>query len=239
MPSGMSFPPRIARDVANALLSVVLAPPCAACARVLEHPLGGPVCSLCWASITPLRSSEFHTAVIDSGRSACDYEGVLREIVHAFKYEGRRSLASPLGALMREAGRDLLAEATCAVPVPLHPWRRVRRGFNQAADLAAALNMPVLHALWRRRMTRSQTGLAAAARRRNVRGAFRLSPLVSDRTIRSMLAGRTVMLIDDVRTTGATLDACAWVLKAAGAHDVRALTVAWAELPHHPQHGRQ
>jgi predicted amidophosphoribosyltransferase len=112
--------------------------------------------------------------------------------------------------------------------VPLHPWRRLHRGFNQAADLAAALPVPVVHALWRRRMTAPQTGLTAGARRRNVRGAFRLSPLLSSRVIHSMLVDRTVVLVDDVRTTGATLDACAHVLRDAGAKDVRALTLALA-----------
>ena len=168
--------------------------------------------------------------VVDTARSAGEYDGALREIIHAFKYDPRRTLASPLGELLREAGGDLLNEASCAVPVPLHPWRRLHRGFNQAADLAAALPIPVLHALWRWRMTAPQTGLTARARRRNVRGAFRLSPLLS-RRVRSMIAGRIVVLVDDVRTTGATLDACAYVLKDAGAKEVRALTVARADLP--------
>jgi ComF family protein len=239
----MSFSTRNAREAAthitNALLAVVLAPTCAACARVLDRPGEGPVCPLCWASITPLTSRPFHTKTIDIGRSACDYEGALRDTVHAFKYEGRRSLAAPLGALMRDAGRDLLDEATCAVPVPLHPWRRLHRGFNQAADLAATLNVPVIHALWRRRFTPPQTGLTAGARRRNVRGAFRLSPLVSRRVIQSMVTGGVVILVDDVRTTGATLDACAWVLKDAGAREVRALTVATADLANDPQSGHR
>jgi ComF family protein len=235
----MSFSTRSARDaathVANALLAVVLAPTCAACARVLDRPGEGPVCPLCWASITPLTSRPFHTKTIDIGLSACDYAGALRDTVHAFKYEGRRSLAAPLGALMRNAGRDLLDEATCAVPVPLHPWRRLHRGFNQAADLAATLDLPVIHALWRRRFTPPQTGLTARGRQRNVRGAFRLSPLVSRNVIQSMVTGSVVILVDDVRTTGATLDACAWVLKDAGAREVRALTVATADLANDPQ----
>jgi ComF family protein len=116
------------------------------------------------------------------------------------------------------------------VPVPLHPWRRLHRGFNQAADLAAALPVPVVHALWRWRLTSPQTGLAAAARRRNVRGAFRLSPVLRRGVIQSMIAGRIVVIVDDVRTTGATLDACAHVLRDAGAKEVRALTVARADM---------
>lgn len=171
---------------------------------------------------------------IDVARSAGHYDGALRHIIHAFKYDTRRSLASPLGELLRDAGGDLLKEASCVVPVPLHPWRRLYRGFNQAADLAAALPIPVVHALWRRRMTTPQTGLSASGRRRNVRGAFRVSPLLRRRVMQTMIANQIVVLVDDVRTTGATLDACAHVLKDAGAKEVRALTVARAEP--HPMH---
>jgi ComF family protein len=166
---------------------------------------------------------------VEIARSAGEYDGALRAIIHAFKYDARRTLASPLGDLLRGSAGDLLNEASCAVPVPLHPWRRLHRGFNQAADLAAALNVPVVHALWRRRMTSPQTGLPAGARRRNVRGAFRMSPLLRRRVIESMIAGRIVVLVDDVRTTGATLEACAHVLRVAGAKEVRALTVARAD----------
>ena len=113
----------------------------------------------------------------------------------------------------------------CAVPVPLHPWRRLHRGFNQAADLAATLNVSVAHLL-APPIPRPQTGLTAGARRRNGAGAFGLSPFVSRRVIQSMVTGGVVVLVDDVRTTGATLDACATVLKDAGAREVRALTVA-------------
>jgi ComF family protein len=157
-------------------------------------------------------------------RAAGEYEGALRDIVHALKYDGRRSLAAPLAALMRESGSDLLLHADLVVPVPLHPWRRLRRGFNQADDLAGRLEMPVCRALWRERATRPQTGLRPAERRRNVRHAFRVSPLVR----RSRLHGARVVLVDDVRTTGATLDACARALRDAGAHEVVALTAAQA-----------
>lgn len=169
-------------------------------------------------------------SAIDVARSAGEYDGALRHIIHAFKYDARRSLASPLGELLCEAGGDLLKEASCVVPVPLHPWRRLYRGFNQAADLAGGLPLPVVHALWRRRMTAPQTGLSAGGRRRNVRGAFRLSPLLRRRVMQTMIANRIVVLVDDVRTTGATLDACAHVLKDAGAKEVRALTVARADI---------
>jgi ComF family protein len=117
--------------------------------------------------------------------------------------------------------------------VPLHPVRRLQRGFNQAADLAHHLDRPVVHALWRIRFTATQTGLTRAERRRNVRGAFRLSPLVRARVRTTLIEDRIVVLIDDVRTTGATLAACARVLKRAGAKEVRVLTLA--RVPGAPQ----
>jgi predicted amidophosphoribosyltransferase len=109
--------------------------------------------------------------------------------------------------MMRAAGSAILGDTDVSVPV--HPWRRMRRGFNQADDLARRLDVPVLRALWRGRATAPQTGLSAAARRRNVRAAFRLSPFLSHVRCRRLLEGRVVVLVDDVRTTGATLDACA------------------------------
>lgn len=235
----------------------VLAPVCAGCERPLDHPLDGPVCAGCWAGIRRLIPPLCRTCggmlpswrVLDPSRAMCpacrrhpysaveicrsagEYEGALRRILHAFKYDRRRSLRAPLGALLRDAAHDVIADASCAVPVPLHVWRRLCRGFNQAEDLAAALPLPVVHALWRRRMTAPQTGLHAAARRRNVHGAFRISPFLSRRRMQSLIVDRIVVLVDDVRTTGATLDACAHVLRDAGAREVRALTVARAELP--------
>ncbi len=169
--------------------------------------------------------------LLSAARAAGEYEGTLRDILHAFKYDGRRALARPLGVMMRTAGADLLRDAHCVVPVPLHSWRRLRRGFNQAGELAVHLGVPVVHALWRTRATAPQTGLHAAARRRNVRDAFGVSPLLSHGARERWLANRIVVLVDDVRTTGATLNACAAVLDEAGAREVRALTVARAAPP--------
>jgi ComF family protein len=157
---------------------------------------------------------------VDRARAIGSYEGALRSIVHALKYEGRRSLARPLADLMRERGAEVLAGSDCLVPVPLHPTRRRARGFNQALDLARHLGRPVRKALRRVRATPTQTGLPAAQRHRNVRDAFAMAPRTSS------LSGATVVLVDDVSTTGATLEACARVLKAAGAREVRALMAA-------------
>lgn len=206
-----------ARSIADAVTTVLLAPSCAACGKMLESPSSGAVCRTCWAA---------------AECAAPAYEGALREIIHAFKYDGRPSLAAPLAALVREDARDLLRECTCAIPVPLHPWRRLQRGFNQADLLARTLDLPVVHAVWRIRATAPQSTLGAAARRRNVRNVFALSPRMRlARMRRRWLEDRTVILIDDVRTTGATLDACAAVLKSAGVREVRALTVARAAPP--------
>lgn len=247
---------RICRSGVDALLAATLAPRCAACGLALDRPLDGPVCAACWSAVhlctppfcrtcgDPLPSWRVISLALErcprcrrrppfvhTARAAGQYEGTLRDILHAFKYDGRRGLSRRLAALLRTAGGDLLRDAACVVPVPLHGWRRLRRGFNQADVLARELGPPVVHALWRRRATPPQTGLDAAARRRNVRGAFLVSPLLSRRSHARWVADRTMVLVDDVRTTGATLNACAAVLLDAGAREVRALTVARAAPP--------
>lgn len=206
---------RAAVTCGNALVAATLAPACVACERPLEAAFGGPVCHWCWEE-----------ARLAAGR----YDGALPRIIQAFKYDGRRSLAKPLGQLLRDRSAAALSDAACVIPVPLFAWRRLRRGYNQAADLARHLERPVVHALWRVRPTRPQAGLSAVERRRNVRGAFRLSPLLASRTRRTCLEDRIVVLIDDVMTTGATLRACAEVLERAGAREVRMLTLARAPL---------
>jgi len=211
--------------VADAVLSALIAPPCAICDVVLEHPLRGAVCEACWSSITPLFAT-FSLATVDRAHALGAYEGTLREIVHALKYDGRRSVAPRLSALMANHAHALLRDADAVVPVPLH-WRRYReRGFNQSERLARGLGRPVWHVLRRVRMTRAQVELPAEQRRRNVAGAFSLRPLWWRGTPATALKERTVVLVDDVATTGATLMACARVLYAAGAGEVRAVTAA-------------
>ncbi len=229
----------------DALVAVMFAPQCAACKTVLEHPTEGPVCGDCWRGVLPLTPPVCDSCGdplpswrlvsiplarcprcrrrqcwVDRARSAGSFHGALRSIIHAFKYDARRSLARPLGSLMRARGAEVLAGADVAVPVPLHRSRRRQRGFNQAADLARHVGLPVTGALRRIRATPSQAALPAAQRHRNVRGAFEAA-----RTAEG-LCGRTVVLIDDVSTTGATLEACARVLKQLGVREVRALTAA-------------
>ena len=204
-------------DALDGVTAVLLAPACAVCGRTLDSPTTGLLCRTCWT---------------DAVCVAPQYEGTLREMIHAFKYQGRSSLAAPLAALALRHSGDALRDCHCAIPVPLHPWRRLRRGFNQADAIARALHLPVVHALWRVRATAPQTELGAAARHRNVRHAFALSPwLRTPRSRARWLENRTVVLVDDVRTTGATLESCADVLKLAGVREVRRLTVARASLP--------
>ena len=233
------------RSIADALVATVLAPCCACCSIPLERPSLGAVCPACWASIPPpcdrlceicgdalpsWRAEAGHpgrcsrcrrsTRVIARGTSIGAYEGALRDILHALKYEHRRSVAKPLGRLMLAAGTQVLDGADFVVPVPLHVIRHYRRGFNQAAELAAHLGLPVVHALRRNRATSTQTDLPEGRRHANVKGAFALR--------RPVPAGAVVVVVDDVSTTGATVDACARVLLEAGAREVRALTAARA-----------
>lgn len=145
----------------------------------------------------------------------------MRDLLHAFKYGRRRALAEPLGAWLRSTGAELLADADAVVPVPLHPWRRLRRGFNQADDLAQELGLPVWRILRRTRHGPPQATLPASRRTANVRGAFAAHRGVDLRHL-------TVVLIDDVMTTGETMRECGRALKEAGAMRVCALTVARA-----------
>jgi ComF family protein len=210
---------------------------CRACWQDVRRALP-PACRQCGQPLPSWRTISVSTErcpacrrrppAFDAGAVACDYEGRLRVIIHAFKYDRRRSLAHPLGALLRDAGRTVLDGADAVVPVPLHPWKRLQRGFNQSADLARTLGPPVTPLLWRARWTRAQAGLTAAERRRNVRGAFGVAPWLGRRARRRQIENRVLVLVDDIMTTAATLDACARVLKQAGAREVRTLTLARA-----------
>jgi ComF family protein len=158
----------------------------------------------------------------DAVYSYGSFDGTLRQLIHLFKYGGVQPLARVFGermalALPREQSFDFIA------PMPLHWWKRWRRGFNQADVLAREIgrrwNVPVRGVILRTRATAPQAGLTNAQRRLNMRGAFRVK-----RGVR--LNGRRILLVDDVFTTGATASACARALKRAGASKVSLLTLA-------------
>lgn len=162
----------------------------------------------------------------DRVRAAAHYEEPLRSALLGFKHGVRTDMAPGWATLLERAGQQVLQDGDLIAPVPLHPRRLWRRRFNQSAlisrilsDRHALLDAPDL--LTRKRVTRSQGGLSATARRRNVRGAF----TVKD-SWRPAITGRNVVIVDDVFTTGATVEACARALKLAGAQSVNALVVA-------------
>ena len=162
----------------------------------------------------------------DRARAAVRYDDVASSLVHQFKYGDRLDLAPMMGRWMARAGRELLADAHALIPVPLH-WRRLwARRFNQSAALAGAISalcgVPVVHGgLKRVRATPQQVGLSKVERADNVQGAFRVPG-----ENKAEIAGRRLVLVDDVLTSGATVDACARVLLRAGAAHVDVLVFA-------------
>lgn len=217
---------RPAASAADAALALVLAPACASCASVLDAPLSGPVCEACWASVpsAPLQWQAPSTPAF-TVFSAGAYDGALRNIIHAWKFERRQSLARPLARMVRERCAEAFDEDALAVPVPMTPWRRWRRGFNQAEDLAAHLGVRRARVLARWRPRPAQSTLPSTRRRVNLEAAV-FVPAWQRRRVR----GRAILLVDDVVTTGATLTVCAAALREAGAADVRAVTVARTRL---------
>lgn len=196
--------------------------------------LTGPCCPRCgkpFASEAALSHSPGHICgdcrkrrpSFDHAVAAGRYEGVLAEAIHSFKYRGRTGLAKPLGLLAVEA-MNRLPPVDCLVPVPLHPSRLREREFNQALLLCdrvgGLLDLPVIPDILERvRRTPPQIGLSIKDRRRNMRRAF--VPRHPNR-----IKDRTVALVDDVLTTGATVNECARILKRSGARSVCVLTVA-------------
>ncbi|MEM9599509.1 MAG: ComF family protein [Pseudomonadota bacterium] len=199
-------------------------PCCAACGYPFDHQMSGIsafdlLCASCLA-----RRPAYATA-----RAALQYDEASRRMILAFKHGGHTDRLQSFAAQMHRAGRTALAHADALIPVPLHRSRLIKRRFNQSALLARALSrrcdVPMqAHALRRRRKTPTQGGLSAAGRRRNVQGAFHVAQP-------EQIAGRRLVLIDDVMTTGATLESCTRTLKRAGAVRVDAVCLARVVKP--------
>jgi len=227
-------------------LDFALPPLCPACRGLVGD--GGGLCAACWSQLSFIAppycerlglpfgydpgpgvlSTEaianppaFHRA-----RAAVRYDDIASALVHALKYGDRLDLAPTMGRWMARAGRELTDGADALVPVPLH-WRRLwARRFNQAAALAAAISrtsaVPVLDdALRRLRATPQQVGLNRADRATNVQGAFAVP-----QERQAAVAGKRLVLIDDVLTSGSTADTCARALLRAGAAQVDVLVFA-------------
>lgn len=214
---------------------------CQACARTLQ-PIAPPFCTICGAPFDPgsqaadichkCRANRYHAAPpFAAARSLYVFEGAIRQAVHRLKYEGKTALSAPLAALMndflRQSSTRLVDVEALAhiVAVPLHRRRQRTRGYNQSELLAEQLgrltDVASTPILIRTRPTTPQVELSISERATNVQGAFALKP-------RANIGGATILLIDDVYTTGATLRECARVLKDGGAKQVYALTLARA-----------
>jgi ComF family protein len=158
-------------------------------------------------------------------RYANDYTGALRSTIHKFKYKGQRRLAGPLGTVLAATFRQHQLQVDALVPLPLHIQRERARGYNQAVllarECAASLRIPCLeNVVWRQRDTLAQVGLTSQERLQNMAGAFAL------RSDTSLTGLRKLLLVDDVCTTGATLESCAVPLYAAGVREIWGLVLA-------------
>lgn len=235
----------VARSVSKLALDVALPTLCVAC----REPVSGEgVCAACWAQLSfiapPYCARLGIPFVYDPGpgllsmeaiaappayqraRAAVRYDDTAKTLVHSLKYQDRTDLAPVMGRWMARAGQELLSEADVLVPVPLH-WRRSwSRRFNQSGLLARSIEnetgVPLAgDALRRVKRTQQQVGLTKSERAENVQGAFKVPP-----EKQAAIAGRHVVLVDDVLTSGATVDACARALLRAKARQVDVLVFA-------------
>lgn len=194
-------------------------PCCMTCGFPFEHEMSGLsafdlLCAACLA----------RRPAYDTARSAFRYDDASRPLILGFKHGGYTDRLDMFAAQMHRAGRTALAHADVLIPVPLHSRRLFRRRFNQSALLAKALSKRCgvtmdAHSLLRTKATPTQGGLSAKGRRRNVQGAFKVMDADAVR-------GKRVVLVDDVLTTGATLESCTRTLKRAGAVRIDAVCLA-------------
>ena len=204
---------------------------CVNCGRLLAADNKDRVCGDCWSRIVYLNRPIDIRLSLEEIWSVGVYDEVLKELIHQFKYKQKKYLANPLGKLLVDFVEEYLREERFdyIVPIPLEKTRQKKRGYNQAELLARilgeAINKPILTNLVRRRKkTKPQFGLNKEERFENLSGAFEISESVKEDV--TTIAEKTVLLLDDLATTGATLDECAKVLKRAGVSEVYALVLA-------------
>lgn len=226
--------------VVQSALDLLFPPACAVCKKS-----GFVLCPSCLNSIPRIQSSFcthcggvqmengicmsclYHPLHISGLRAAGMYQGALRSCIHALKYQGNTRLAEPLGLMLAQTYIAHALQADVLLPMPLHADRERERGYNQAQLLAEVcakyVHIPVnTEIVLRHRATAAQVHLKAAERQQNVAGAF----VCAQSFATGALVGRNIVIIDDVCTTGATLEACAAPLYAAGARAVWALVLA-------------
>ncbi len=218
----------------RALLDLLFPPRCVVCRRVGEwfcprcraaiELIPPPICERCGRPLhrTDCPYCRHNPPQIDGLRAVAFFEGGLRQAIHTFKYQHRPELAAPLGAMLADYLMDHPLPVDTIIPVPLHVERERMRGFNQSALLAQELALRTNLRLWynvveRIRYTQPQIELDLQQRRENVREAFMANP---------QAIGARILLIDDVCTTGATMEACSVALKQRGACMVWGLSLA-------------
>ena len=244
--------PRFAKSWGYALIDIIVPPKCLSCRVPVTQ--GSSLCIACWQNLqflehpvcdvmgTPFAYDQGEGALSavaladpppwDKARAAIVFDQNSKHLIHTLKYKDHHEAALMMVRMMARVGRELLAEADFIVPVPLHSTRLWKRRFNQAALLAKPLAKLAVKKytpdlLVRKIATRQQVGLDQKARQKNVKKAFQVpeSKLIE-------LKGRNILLVDDVRTTGATVAACAEALKKAGAAQVNVLSFALVLEPH-------
>lgn len=245
LPAHLKRAAGVALRVCRATLDLALPQLCAACREPVE---GKGLCPACWSKLSfitrPYCERLGIPFVYDPGpgilsmeaiadppaynraRAAVRFDEISRALVHALKYGDRLDLAPMMGRWIGNAGRELLAGADALVPVPLHWRRQWARRFNQSAMLAATIakesGVPIAFgALKRVKATAQQVGLSATERAANIQGAFKVPE-----DGRAAVAGQRLVLVDDVLTSGATVEGCARALLRAGAANVDVLVFA-------------
>ena len=238
---------RVARLSFETCLDLLLPPRCLGCGAMVEG--ADRLCADCWRGLTflgppfcracgyplPETIAELPVCgacaqeppVFERARAALRYDDGARGLILRFKHADRTDVVGTFGGMLERAGAELIADCDLVIPVPLHRWRLLQRGYNQAALLAYALadggrRLVLPDGLQRVRATASQQGLSAAQRKSNIAAnAFRVHP-----RYRQRIEDRRVLLVDDVLTTGATVAACTRVLKRSGAAAVDVLALA-------------